>query len=197
MILLASQSARRIELLKKLGIPFEATASAIDESAIERSGLDPEKIATLLAQKKVEAQIHRSENFHAILGADTVVAIGENIYSKPESKRDAIRILNALRAKSHRVIGAISLYIPETRTFLEDIRITRVAMRNYSDEDIEQYVESGEPFGKAGAYAIQGRGCLLVDEITGDYLNVVGMSAVLLDELLEKAGIRSLLFSLK
>lgn len=182
-IILASASPRRREILKNLGLSFEVLAAEVDESSDER---DPERLSELLAARKGDAVLDRLRGEGRdlsdllIIASDTVVAVTpENadtvceILGKPRDAEDAKQMLSLLSGKSHRVVSGIYLWYRGTRAVSHDV--TEVFFDHLSSETIDRYVDSGEPFGKAGAYAIQGRASAFISEIHGDYFNVVGL----------------------
>jgi septum formation protein len=187
-IVLASQSPRRIALLKELGLEFEVRPSEVDESAVR--GRSPRERAIEAARLKaldVAAQIRDG----LIIAADTVVCRGNRIYGKPISREHAREILRQLGGTMHRVITGLALKRVQSRRrgnpqrhILLDAVETRVYFKPLSDRMIEEYLETGEPFDKAGAYGIQGAGARLVERIEGCYFNVVGLPLPRLVQLL-------------
>ena len=182
-IILASASPRRREILKNLGLSFEVLAAEVDESSDER---DPERLSELLAARKGDAVLDRLRaegrdlSDLLIIASDTVVTVTpENadtvceILGKPRDDGDAKRMLSLLSGKSHRVVSGIYLWYRGTRAVSHDA--TEVVFDRLSPEEIDRYLASGEPFGKAGAYAIQGRASSFISGIRGDYFNVVGL----------------------
>lgn len=168
--ILASESPRREELFSKLGIPFDIQPSGITE---ELDGeYQPEDLAVALATMK--AGIIADENPGVVvIGADTTVRINKMILSKPKNKQQAIMSLKLLSGKTHQVITGVSIqYRGSNIAFVET---TDVTFYELSNEQIEAYVESGDPFDKAGGYGIQTMGGLFVQKINGDYNNVVGL----------------------
>lgn len=189
-IILASASPRRREILKNLGLSFEVLAAEVDESSDER---DPKRLSELLAARKGDAVLDRLRaegrdlSDLLIIASDTVVAVDSKnakndntvrnfvpeILGKPRDEGDAKRMLSLLSGKSHRVVSGIYLWYRGTRAVAHDA--TEVVFDRLSSEDIDRYITSGEPFGKAGAYAIQGRASAFISGIRGDYFNVVGL----------------------
>lgn len=192
MLLLASKSPRRKEILSLLGVPFEARAADIDESETENQAekglIRAEDAALRLAETKLNS-FKNTTGYTAVISADTVVAIENTILGKPQSNQDAVCILESLRNRQHSVVSAVAVYNYRAQSFASGYRVTKVNMRNYTGAEIKSYIETGEPFDKAGAYGIQGKGSRLVDSIEGDYLNVVGMSIVLLCKLLNDCSV--------
>ncbi len=168
-ILLASASPRRKELLEKIGWEFTTISSAVDENIEENR---PIPLVKTLAEKKA-GYFASTHPHHLIIGADTVVAIDDEILGKPRDREDARSMLKTLSGRWHQVYTGVSLiYRGRQKTFYEE---TRVKMYPLSEEDLNDYLATGESQGKAGAYAIQGQGALLVKQIQGDYYNVVGL----------------------
>ena len=123
-----------------------------------------------------------------IIGADTVVVIDGEIIGKPTNEKDAKRILRKLKGRYHFVFSGVAVMeTPEDKLLVSVVR-SKVKMRDYSEEEIERYIATGEPMDKAGAYGIQGKGALLVEKIEGDYYNIVGLPLVRLNSLLNRLG---------
>ena len=177
-LILASASPRRRELLERLGLPFEVWPSGIEEPLV--AGLPASTLATALARAKAADVVERlraaGEPPALVLGADTLVVLDGQPLGKPASRSDARAMLRALRGRSHEVVTAVVLRAadPAGRELTEAV-VSRVLMRDYTDDEIDAYVETGEPDDKAGAYAVQGRGGRLVGRVDGCYTNVVGL----------------------
>lgn len=183
MIVLASGSPRRRELLERLGIPHVVDPPDIDERY--EPGELPEFHAARLAREKALVIAERRPH-DLVLAADTVVVVDDQVLGKPVSPGDAERMLRALAGRAHRVVTAVALARGDE--VWERCDITRVWIRSLSQGDVQAYVATGEPLDKAGAYAAQGRGCVLVDRIEGDFFSVMGLPLRLVVELLETAG---------
>ena len=184
-LVLASASPRRADLLRQLGVPFEVIPSELSE--VLPPGPVPGAV-TALALAKARAVAGRVGP-SVVLGADTAVVLAAEVFGKPESPEDARRILRALRGRQHEVITGVALVeAPLGRE--ETVAVaSRVLMREYSEAEIEAYVASGEPFDKAGAYAVQAAGGALVAKVEGCYTNVVGLPLTTTRRLLEAWGI--------
>jgi septum formation protein len=172
-LLLASGSPRRAEILRAVGWPFAALAMDIDETRIAGEGATA-LVERLALGKAVAAAEQCSPGL--VLGADTTVVVDSEILEKPRDEADAERMLRLLSGRWHEVVTGVAL----VRTGSEERRVvaherTRVRFAAMSDAEIEWYVQSKEPMGKAGAYAVQGRAALFIEEIRGDYWNVVGL----------------------
>ncbi|MBU2547331.1 MAG: septum formation inhibitor Maf [Proteobacteria bacterium] len=180
-LILASASPRRRELLAWAGVDFEIRPVEIDESV--RPGESPEAHVRRLAETKAEQASELSPNLW-VLAADTVVVLGDRILGKPADRNDAARMLAALSGRTHRVLtGYCLIHRDRDEKYLDHIR-TDVEFRALGREEIEAYLDSGEVWDKAGAYAIQGRGGSLVRFIQGSYTNVIGLPlAEVLDRL--------------
>jgi len=176
-LILASASPRRAEILRNAGISFRILRTSVDESP--RRGESPARLAGRLAREKAIAAARRLRSSAIILGADTVVVLGRQILGKPSSRSDARRMLRLLSGRSHRVLTAVALLrlAPGARRprILSAVESTRVTFATLSARQITAYVSTGEPMGKAGAYAIQGRAGKFVTRIEGCYFNVVGL----------------------
>jgi septum formation protein len=173
MIVLASRSPRRADLLRSAGLEFVVRAADIDETP--RAGEAAVDYAQRLAQEKNLAV--ESTAREIVLAADTVVVLGSEIMGKPADAADARRMLSALSGRRHDVITAICLR--EGRRLVSDSASTAVWFSPMTAGEIESYVASGEPMDKAGAYAIQGIASRYIDRIEGSYTNVVGLSMAL------------------
>ena len=180
-LVLASASPRRRELLAQSGFAFRIEAADIPEDPLP--GEDPIAYVTRLARGKAEAVRSRPANASAVvLGADTTVVIEGQILGKPESAADAARMLRLLSGRTHQVITGVSVVsAAQTLTAAE---VTAVQFHSLSDEEIADYIATGEPMDKAGAYAIQGRAACWIPRIHGCYFNVVGLPLALVSNLL-------------
>jgi septum formation protein len=178
-LILASASPRRAELLRSAGIAFAAQATRIPER--QRRGESPRKFAERLAREKARAIFARNPR-RLVLGADTIVLVRGRVLGKPRDRADARRMLRLLSGRTHQVTTAVCLLGPP----FEDVRseTTRVTMRRLREKEIRNYVLSGEPKDKAGAYAIQGRASRFVSRIEGCYFNVVGLPVPLVYRML-------------
>ena len=169
-IILASASPRRKELLSLAGIDFVVKVADVDE-VIDPS-LTPDGVVMSLAKQK--AQAVASENPDSlVIGADTVVVLDGKILGKPKSEENAVELLTMLSGRIHTVYTGVALIKGEkVKNFCE---ATQVEFYPLTDEEIKAYVATKEPMDKAGAYGIQGKGCILIRKIDGDYFNVVGL----------------------
>jgi len=183
-LLLASNSPRRIELLRNAGFDFEAIPSGIDEG-LPLSGEMPESYARRVARAKAQCVAARSPAGSLVLGADTIVTIGGLILGKPNGPDDATRMLQLLSGQTHEVITALCVVRAPDQTVALKHETTLVTFRKLRADEISDYVASREPFDKAGAYAIQGLASKFVTRITGCYFNVVGLPVPLLYEMLD------------
>ena len=179
MLILASQSPRRRELLGRITEQFIVRPTGCDESF---TCADPAEHARQLALRKCAAAVAESASEDAVIAADTVVFLEGVLLEKPGSKAEARAMLRRLSGHTHIVCTGVAVaYKGETRSFVQQ---TRVTFHEMSDSLIDWYVASGEPMDKAGAYGIQGKGALLVEGIEGDYFNVVGLPVAPLYRLL-------------
>jgi septum formation protein len=172
-LVLASKSPRRQQILRDAGIPFIMRSCDVPEE--RRLGEQPLEYVRRLAREKAFAVPLHSEE--VILAADTVVVVEGAVLEKPRDTGDAARMLTLLSGREHEVITGVCLRSAE-RTIV-DAAITRVRFVNLSSEELEAYAASGEPMDKAGAYAIQGLASKFIDRIAGDYFNVVGLPVAL------------------
>ena len=189
MLVLASASPRRQEILRNAGIAFVVQASHVPE--IPRDSESPTNYAQRLARDKAfEVSKHHPEKF--VLGADTVVVVNGTMLEKPGDASDAARMLRLLSGKTHEVTTGVCLVSPQLKTDNRELRTasetTLVTMNDLTDEDIASYIATGEPMDKAGAYAIQGIASRWISRIEGDYFNVVGLPVALVYGMLREAG---------
>jgi septum formation protein len=182
-LVLASQSPRRAQLLRMLGLAIETVPADIDESW--RAGEDPAAHAERLAGEKALAIAGRHPQA-VIIGSDTVVAVDGDVLGKPTDHEDAVRMLLRLQGREHEVVTGIAVWRGELHTAAE--RVT-VRFRAFDAATASAYAATGEPMDKAGAYGIQGYGATLVEGIVGDYFAVMGLPIVRLLRLLERAGL--------
>ena len=189
MLILASASPRRRELLAQAGITFQVRPAHIPEDP--RPGEDPIGYVVRLAREKAQTvfaelcgNAETAANL-AVLGADTTVTLDNHILGKPEDHADAARMLRLLSGRTHRVVTGVAVVTAERTEVAAEV--TGVSFRTLSDQEIADYVETGEPMDKAGAYAIQGRAARWIPRIQGDYFNVVGLPIALVATMLESA----------
>jgi septum formation protein len=193
MLVLASASPRRAELLRNAGIPFVVQPADIDETP--RAAEMPREYAERLAREKALAVFEKRPQ-DRVLGADTIVVVDQAILGKPRNAEDAFRMLRLLSGRTHAVITGVCLVKPGGSGQSvgpgtnRDLRIasdtTLVTMADISDEEIRDYVATGEPMDKAGAYAIQGMASRWIPRIEGDYSNVVGLPVALVYRMLRE-----------
>lgn len=182
-LILASASPRRKELLELLRLPFDIIASEIDEVVDEK--LHPADMVQSLANQKALNVAEKMQNAF-VIGSDTLVVYEGKMLGKPKQKREAIEMLNMLSGKTHEVYTGVSIvHKGKASSFYEKTSVTFYPL---STDEIEEYVKTGEPMDKAGAYGIQGYGSLLVKEIHGDYYSVVGLPIARTKRELMKAG---------
>ena len=172
LLVLASISPRRKAILKQIGIPFEPAGSMIEETFYGET--QPADIACHIAAQKVESTQHTYNN-RWILGADTIVVINKTIFGKPKNPGECRDMLHLLKGKTHDVITGFCIHDPGRKLVHLEAVMTKVKIKELSDIEIAAYINTGEPFGKAGAYAIQGIGSFMIEKINGSYTNVVGL----------------------
>ena len=182
-VILASQSPRRIELLKTVIENFRVVPSKIDE--ICDTGLSPEENAILLGRKKATS-VAKLHPHHLVIGADTLVVLENKIIGKPTDTENARQILRQLSGQEHKVITGVA--VVHSKIF-SAASISRVRIKTLTSNEINSYVKSEEPMDKAGAYAIQGKGSFLVESYDGPYSNIVGLPINLLKNLLQKLNL--------
>ncbi len=186
-VILASSSPRRHDLLAQLGIPFTVRPANIEEDRLP----DEAPHAYVLRVAKAKAQ-HLAYQFPAalVLGADTTVVLGRQILGKPAGVEAARRMLAQLSGRTHTVITGLAVLHSVRQFACVDSVTTRVRFRRLSEAEIERYVATEEPFGKAGAYAIQGQAAAFVTALEGCYTNVVGLPLQRTAALLQAAGLQ-------
>jgi septum formation protein len=180
MLILASSSPRRAELLRAAGIPFEVFPVTVDEAVLK--GEPPGEHVRRLAREKADAG-YASHPSAVVIGADTIVLISGEILGKPRDAKDAVRMLRLLSGREHEVLTGVA--IVARRGVAVEVARTRVWVNPLSEADISEYVATGEPLDKAGAYGIQGLGSRFIDRIQGSYANVVGLPVALVYRLLK------------
>ena len=178
-ILLASTSPQRRAILTQLGIPFDVVAPRYEE--VDPPEADATALVCEHARGKAESVLGEADG-RPVLGVDTTVVLGGRIYAKPEDARDAERMLDELSGRTHAVVSGLCLIAPGWEVV--EAAATLVTFRALTPRDLGLYVASREWEGRAGGYAIQGRGAALVERVEGDYLNVVGLPGALLVRLL-------------
>lgn len=186
-IILASGSPRRRELMTRLGINFQYVTSKAKEDM--NPAIEPGELTIKnAAMKGYDVANLYDEAF--IIAADTIVHCEGRVFGKPKGESDIVEMLTFLRNKMHHVTTGVAIINKRAAVCERFFRTTDVYFKNYSDEFIKWYIKSEEPFDKAGSYAIQGKGCLMVDRIEGCYDNVVGLPVSELFERLIKFGVR-------
>ncbi len=184
-LILASASPRRQQLLREAGVAIEVHPAHIREERLP--GEDPVQYACRLAREKAQA-VAQAFPGRCVLGADTIVVVDEQVLEKPGNAYDAARMLRLLSGRAHQVTTGVSLVDRQGKT---DTRFStaRVHFRKLEPLEVERYIESGEPMDKAGAYAIQGGAAAWIERVEGEYSNVVGLPVLLVKEMLrDKAG---------
>lgn len=177
MIILASKSPRRKELLSLITDDFVIKSAEVDEALPE--GIEPAAAVEYLSKIKAEPFDNGRDT---VIGADTVVAVDGMILGKPKDRRDAFNMLKMLSGRQHSVFTGVTVIKPRSsKTFSVE---TKVKFFDLTDSEINAYTDTGEPFDKAGGYGIQGKGSLLVEKIDGDYFNVVGLPVAVLNKYL-------------
>ena len=185
-IILASQSPRRRELLAQMGVPQFEVVPALGEE-IASPGLSPAQLVEVLSRQKAEEVAVQAGPDDVVIAADTVVAVDGAVLGKPRDPADAARMLSLLSGRAHTVYTGVTV---RRGTFSRTAHeATQVRFRPLTQSEISAYIATGEPMDKAGAYGIQGRGCVLVEGIDGKYHNVVGLPTCLLAGMLRQVGI--------
>ena len=172
-LLLASNSPRRKQLLALGNWNFNIVVSDVDESQLADE--TPKDYVLRLAQAKALAVIEKAHPENIIIGSDTAVVDGNEILGKPKDEMDAVRMLKQLRGHTHQVFTGVAVYRVDGESMLTELCVTDVPMRNYSDDEIQAYVKTGDPLDKAGAYAIQHPDFQPVESMSGCYASVMGL----------------------
>lgn len=174
-IILASKSKRRKELMDLFVPKYEVIVSNADETLEE--GLSIEEQSKKLGYIKARAVFDETKGDRVIIGSDTMVVIGNKLLGKPKDFEDAVKMLNLLKGKKHKVITSIAILSQENGHYAEyiDYDITEVYLKDMSKQEIEKWIMDGKPYEQAGAYAIQSKFAIFVDKIVGNYTTVVGL----------------------
>ncbi len=188
-IILASGSPRRKELLEKIGLKFEVAVGDIEEDL--HNGLPPHELAEKLSLEKARSAAAKYTDA-IIIAADTIGVLEDKIIGKPHTAAEAKKMLSMLSGKMHLVITGYTILDTGTQKSVTKSVSTKVYFRCLTKAEIATYVKTGEPLDKAGAYAIQGLGALIVDKIEGDYYNVMGLPLSSLMESLKDFGVKAL-----
>lgn len=182
-LILASASPRRKELLAYLGYAFEVSVPSVDENILD--GEDPETYVSRVSQAKCFAIFTQNQDA-VVLSGDTSVVLDGRILGKPADKEEARNMMRALSGKTHQVYSAFSILAPGLSSPISRVVSTDVVFKTVSKEEIEQYIETSEPYDKAGGYAIQGIAGKFIPEIRGSVSSVIGLPLYEVDEALKK-----------
>jgi len=183
-IILASKSPRRKKILEQIGLTFTIQVSDFDEAKIKFK--TPQEMVEKLSFEKAKIIAQKYPNA-IIIGADTTVIFRKEIIGKPKSKVDAIRILKLLSGHIHEIVTGFTV-MKDKKSITKHV-VSGVKFKKLSEQEIKAYVASGEPMDKAGGYGIQEKGGLFIEEIQGDYFNVVGLPIFAVSEVLQKFGV--------
>lgn len=182
-IILASGSPRRREILSNTSAKFSVITSDVDEKIFDYE--EPTQLVLRLAfEKCMDVAVNNTEN--VVIGADTIVVLDNEILGKPKNEDEAFKMLKKLSNREHQVITGMSIVNLEKNKKIVDYAISNVKFKNLTDQDIADYISTKECLDKAGAYGIQGYGALLVEEIRGDYFNIVGLPISKLSDILKE-----------
>ncbi len=191
-IILASGSPRRKDILSQVGIDFKVYSSNKEEIITQTK---PEDIVSELSYMKAMDVCNNIQEDGLIIGADTMVAIDGQVLGKPKNREDAFYMLELLQGKKHQVYTGVTVILKEDNNDLNNymvktfVEVSEVYVNHMSKEEIDGYIESGEPFDKAGGYGIQGRFALYIGQIKGDYYNIMGFPIARLYSELKEEGI--------
>jgi len=187
-IILASESTRRVDILRTLGISFSIIPPKINET--QRKDESPKNYVSRVSFEKAQSVgMHFPDKW--VVAADTVIVYKNRIMGKPKDERDAFKMLKKLSGKWHKVITGFCILNVSKDIIYRDVVETKVFLREMDDREIIRYINTSEPLGKAGSYAVQGRGGYMVKEIKGSYSNVVGLPICELAEALLSLGVLS------
>ncbi len=181
-IILASGSPRRKEILENTNLKFSVITSDIDERIFENE--EPIQLVLRLAFEKCMS-VAQNNTSDLVIGADTIVVLDNEILGKPKNEEEAFKTLSKLSNREHQVITGMSIVNLENEKKLVDYAISNVKFKKLTDQDIKDYISTKECLDKAGSYGIQGYGALLVEEIKGDYFNIVGLPISKLSDILK------------
>lgn len=181
-VILASASPRRKEILQNTKLNFDIQKSDIEEVILENES--PEDMVVRLAYEKAYDVAQKNKD-KLVIGADTIVALDNEVLGKPKDKEEAYQMIKKLSNKTHKVITGISLINISHGMVVNDYVVSLVTFKDLSEDSIKDYINTNESLDKAGAYGIQGYGALLVDNIQGDYFNIVGLPISKLSDLLK------------
>lgn len=181
-VILASASPRRKEILQNTKLDFDIQKSDIEEVILENES--PEDMVVRLAYEKAYDVAQKNKD-KLVIGADTIVALDNEVLGKPKDKEEAYQMIKKLSNKTHKVITGISLINISHGMVVNDYVVSLVTFKDLSEDSIKDYINTNESLDKAGAYGIQGYGALLVDNIQGDYFNIVGLPISKLSDLLK------------
>jgi len=190
-LLLASNSPRRRELLALIGFPYQSNSADVDESILPNEA--PADYVLRLAEAKARACAESGNgkcSGHIVIGSDTAVVDAGEILGKPRDESDAVSMLRQLRGRTHQVYTAVALFDPENYQVLTELSISDVPMRDYSDSELDAYVQTGDPLDKAGAYAIQNVDFHPVESFSGCYASVMGLPLCHVARSLQKMGLK-------
>lgn len=187
-IILASSSPRRREILNQAAIPFTVMPADVDEENAELTGAPEQKAEQLAFMKAMNVAEKMDKGL--VVGADTIVVCGGEVFGKPVDRADARRMLEKLNGREHLVITGIAVLDAAVGTARIGHEVTEVRFAQLTDSEIETYIDSKEPFDKAGSYAVQGKGALMVEGISGCYTNVVGLPLRKLYCMLKEFGVQ-------
>jgi nucleoside triphosphate pyrophosphatase len=187
-IVLASESTRRVDILRTLGISFSIIPPDIDERK-KRDESIRDYVLRIAAEKARKVGALFPDKW--VIGADTIVVHKGKVLGKPNSEEEAMEMLTALRGKWHKVLTGYCILNMSKQTSCKDVVETKVFIKDLTDEEIRRYIKTSEPFDKAGSYAVQGKGGFMVKEIKGSYSNVVGLPICEITDILLSLGILS------
>ena len=185
-LILASSSPRRRELLAMLGIAFEVIPPHIEEEEID--GESPREHVARLSQAKAKEVGRTVKKDRWILGADTIVFIDGEVLGKPQTGAEANCMLKKLSGREHTVMTGFFIYHPELNQSAGTVVESKVAIKKLTDNEIEGYIKTGEPFDKAGAYAVQGIGMFMIEKVFGSHTNVIGLPVCEVVSALKRLG---------
>jgi len=184
-LILASKSPRRSELLKQVGLDFEVVPSRVKEDFVQKES-PQEHVIRLAKAKAIDVATGHPDRW--VIAADTIVYINGSILGKPKDQEEAVEMLRRLSGQEHWVLTGFFVYHLEKRKGDEEAVQTAVRVKSLTRSEMEWYVKTGEPFDKAGGYAIQGIGSFMIESISGSYTNVVGLPLCELLQMLNRLG---------
>jgi len=184
-LILASASRDRRHLMGWLNVPFEVIPSDFDEDSVIYD--DPSELAAILAQEKAK-KVAATQEEGLVIGSDTIVVVDGSVMGKPRYKKDAIKMIKSISNRTHQVYTGLAIFNVDTKESIVEVSQSSVTFRNLSDQEITDYVNTGEPLGRAGSYQLLGQARNFVIDFEGSATGITGLPMRLLVDMLEESG---------